>query len=203
MTEAAVDPQEFRRALGQFATGVVVVCSMLDGTPYGLAVNSFTSVSLDPPLVAFCADKHSSTWPNLRASGRFSVSVLAETQQDVCKTFAAKGADRFASLSWSLGVSGSPRLDGALTWLDCEIESIHTAGDHDLVLGRVVAMERSAGRPLVFFGGAFGRLAEPPPAATEREAEAAESLSELAGLDVESPFFAVLSSRLAAPPAGP
>ncbi len=105
----------FRAVLGRFATGVVVVAADLAGTPHGLAVNSFSSVSLVPPLVSFCADLNSSTWPSLRRADGFAVSILGEDQENVCRTFATKGIDRFAQLSWSISPSGHPVLDASST----------------------------------------------------------------------------------------
>ena len=154
-----IDPLLFRKALGTFATGVVVVTSTTDGGPYGMAVNSFTSVSLDPPLIAFCAARSSTTWPAVRAAPGFAVNVLTTDQEDVCRTFARSGADRFAGLAWSAEGEGPPLLEGALAHLVCTYDDIHPAGDHDLVVGRVVSLQqREDGQPLVFFRGSYTRL---------------------------------------------
>lgn len=199
--DSPVEPAAFRAALGRFATGVVVVAAIDGGAPHGLAVNSFTSVSLDPPLVGFCADRSSSTWPRIRAAGGFTVSVLSDGQERVCRTFARKGADRFASLTWTAGATGHPRLDGALAWLDCTVERVHRAGDHDLVLGRVRALATGEGSPLLFFGGAFGHLRPVAPASAGGPVAdpALEDFARLHGLDLASPFFDVLASHLGAP----
>jgi 3-hydroxy-9,10-secoandrosta-1,3,5(10)-triene-9,17-dione monooxygenase reductase component len=150
---------EFRRVMGRFPTGVVVVAAWHDGKPYGMAVNSFASVSLDPLLLMFCAGRDSSTWPYLRAAGRFAVSVLSADQAEACKVFAARGADRFAALPWSLNLSGQPVLDGAIAWFDCVLADVLPAGDHDIVLGRVLNMREGTDEgPLVFHRGAFVRL---------------------------------------------
>ena len=154
-----LDPLLFRQVLGNFATGVVIVASLHEGVPRGMAVNSFTSVSLDPPLIAFCASRSSSTWPAMRAASRFAVNVLTSEQEDVCRTFARSGADRFAGLAWSAPDGGPPLLDGALAHLVCTYEAVHEAGDHELVLGRVVSVQQRAdGEPLVFFRGGYARL---------------------------------------------
>src|SRR5439155_18939410 len=150
---------EFRRVMGHFPTGVVVVAALHRDQPYGMSVNSFTSVSLEPLLVLFCAAHDSNTWAYLRAVGRFAVSVLGADQEDACRVFATRGVDRFATLPWSRNGSGQPVLDDAIAWLDCVIADVVPAGDHDIVLGRVLNMrERGDGRPLVFHRGAFTGL---------------------------------------------
>ncbi|MCW2708177.1 MAG: putative oxidoreductase [Frankiales bacterium] len=151
-----VEPQEMRRVLGHFASGVTIVAGFDDGVPVGFACQSFTSVSLDPPLVLFCPAHTSSTWPRIQASGAFSVNVLAEDQMDLCKRFAASGGDKFAGLSWH-PTSWGPSIDGVLATVHCDIEQVHAAGDHDVVIGRVrelVTHRESA--PLLFFRGQFG-----------------------------------------------
>lgn len=158
--DAAIDGRLFRDVMGTWATGVTVITATDDSEPVGLAANSFTSVSLDPPLVLFCAGKSSSTWPRIENSGAYAVNVLAEDGAEVSKVFAAKDADRFAQLDYREGVTGSPILEDALAYLDCEIESKHDAGDHILVVGRVVdlGIQRDDDRPLIFFRGAYGNL---------------------------------------------
>jgi flavin reductase (DIM6/NTAB) family NADH-FMN oxidoreductase RutF len=155
---ATFDQGRFRSVLGHFATGVTVVAAAVDGVPMGLSVNSFTSVSLDPPLVAFSAAKGSSTWPRIRDIGRFTVNVLAEHQEAVSRVFATRGADKFAGVEWWPAPSGAPVLDGVLAWLDCELADEHPAGDHVLVVGRVRELDvADDGRPLIFYRGGYGR----------------------------------------------
>ena len=155
----AFDAATYRRVLGHLPTGVVVVTGMDDGHPVGLAVGSFTSVSLDPPLVGFFVAHTSSTWPRIAAGGVFCANVLCDEQESVCKTFATSGVDKFAAVDWTPGPTGAPVLAGALATIDCTIESVHEAGDHVLVLGRVVELDAAdAGTPLVFFKGAYARL---------------------------------------------
>lgn len=163
MTSTRVPPVDsawFRRVLGQYPTGVVVVTAMDDdGKPAGMAVGSFTSVSLDPPLVAFLPDKTSSTWPRIRTAGRFCANVLGAHQESVCRTFAAKSADKFQGLRWRLSESGCPVLDDVVAWIDCDIEAVHDAGDHDIVIGRVRGLDiERQGLPLLFFQGGYGRF---------------------------------------------
>jgi flavin reductase (DIM6/NTAB) family NADH-FMN oxidoreductase RutF len=151
-----IEGPTFRSILGRFTTGVVVVCATVDGRPVGMSVNSFTSVSLDPPLVAFCAAHASSTWADLRRSDSFAVSILAGHQQEICGQLARKGIDRFAGVEVDLAPSGSPVIAGCLAWLDCAMVEHHPAGDHDIVVGEVGAMHlASDADPLVFFGSRF------------------------------------------------
>ncbi|MFC4529641.1 flavin reductase family protein [Sphaerisporangium dianthi] len=157
----AGDPGHFRSVLGRFATGVVAVTGIdpADGAPHGLAVNSFTSVSLDPPLVAFCVANTSMTWQRLKAAPSICVNVLSERQEHVSRRLAAKGVDKFAGLPWSPSPGGGPFISGALAWIDCSIESEHVAGDHTIVVARVLALDAHADHgPLLFFRGDYGRF---------------------------------------------
>lgn len=154
-----IDAAHYRRVLGHFATGVTVICAVDGGEPVGMAANSFTSVSLVPPLVLFCADHDSTTWPRIRAAGAFCVNVLAEDQEELCRLFATKGADRFGGVGWHAAPSGSPIIAGVLAWIDCRIADVHEAGDHAIVVGRVLAMDAAAhGKPLLFYRGGYGRF---------------------------------------------
>lgn len=154
-----IDPAEFRQVMGHWLTGVTVITAGDGGEPIGMAANSFTSVSLDPPLVLFCAGKSSSTWPRIEASGAFAVNLLAGDQEEVSRLMATKDADRFASVGYRPGVTGSPILNGTLAYLDCQIEAKHDAGDHVLVVGRVVDLGvHHEGAPLAFFRGGYGDL---------------------------------------------
>ncbi|MGY6020421.1 flavin reductase family protein [Streptomyces spinosirectus] len=158
---APVDPAEFRRVLGSFATGVTVVTAPAapgEDTPAGFACQSFSSLSLDPPLIAFMVGRTSTTWPRIARAGVFCVNVLAAHQGGLCRSFAVSGADKFAGVAHDAApVSGSPRLAGALAWIDCTIHAVHTGGDHLIVVGRVDAL--GAGdtdrAPLLFHQGRF------------------------------------------------
>jgi flavin reductase (DIM6/NTAB) family NADH-FMN oxidoreductase RutF len=155
-----VDPALFRQVLGHFPTGVTAVTAIgPDGAPVGFSVGSFFSVSLEPALVGFCAGKESSAWPAIRAAGAFCVNVLAEDQESVSRQLATRGADRFDGLDWSAAPTGSPRLTGVLAWIDCDIDAVHDAGDHEICVGRVrdLGVERE-GAPLVFFRSGYGRF---------------------------------------------
>lgn len=155
------DPLHFRQVLGHFPTGVAVITGLAaDGNPVGLAVGSFTSVSLDPPMVAFLPDKSSTSWPRIQEGGVFCVNVLGADQHDVSRIFASKGGDKFATLSWEAAGSGAPMIEGVLAWIDCDIDAVHEAGDHYIVVGLVRELDIAApdGQPLVFFKGGYGNF---------------------------------------------
>lgn len=161
-TSASIDSAKFRQVLGHFPTGVTVITAGAEAeTRVGMAIGSFFSVSLDPPLVGFCAGKTSASWPLIREVGRFCVNVLAQDQEEACRIFASKAVDKFDGVGYQPApFSGAAQLDGALAWIDCEIVAVHEAGDHDLVVGRVhdLAVAREGG-PLLFFRGGYGELA--------------------------------------------
>jgi 3-hydroxy-9,10-secoandrosta-1,3,5(10)-triene-9,17-dione monooxygenase reductase component len=151
-----IEPGRFRSVLGHFCTGVTVVTTHDGLEPVGFACQSFAALSLDPPLVLFCPGKNSRTWPVLRRTGRFAVNVLSDEQREVSAIFGSRGADKFRSVDWMPAPSGSPVLTGALTWVDCELDAVHEAGDHYVVVGRVTALgDPSGGRPLLFYRGRY------------------------------------------------
>jgi flavin reductase (DIM6/NTAB) family NADH-FMN oxidoreductase RutF len=136
------------------------VCALLDGVPTGLAANSFTSVSLDPPLVSVCVQNSSSTWPRLRARPRLGVSVLAEGQDQACALLSMKHGDRFAGLSWNATEDGAVFIDDAAAWLGCSLYTEVAAGDHSIVLLQLHVLRADPETaPLVFHGGKFRQLA--------------------------------------------
>ncbi|MFD7166992.1 flavin reductase family protein [Streptomyces violascens] len=159
---APVDPAEFRRVLGQFASGVTVITAEDAAGPTGFACQSFASLSLDPPLVAFMVARTSTTWPRIARAGVFCVNVLGAEQSLLCRGFAVSGADKFAGVAFDAApVTGSPRLDGVPAWIDCRIQNVHTGGDHLIVVGRVEALGATEGAaPLLFHGGRFGRFSD-------------------------------------------
>src|SRR3954467_4916769 len=165
------DGQKFRQVLGHFPTGVAVVTGVdADGNPAGMAVGSFSSDSLDPTLVPFMPDKSSSSLPKFRDSGPFCVNILGAEQESVCRAFAMKGGDKFADLAWHPASSGSPILDGALAWIDCDIDVVHEAGDHYIVIGLVRELDiGTPALPLVFFQGGYGRFSSLSLAAWESD----------------------------------
>ncbi|MCY3925658.1 MAG: flavin reductase family protein [bacterium] len=157
---APFDAAEFRRILGHYPTGVTVVTGAENGEPVGLAIGSFGSVSLEPPLVMFCPGKSSSSWPAIEASGSFCVNVLAEDQAAVSSRFAGRDPQKFTGIAWGTRATGSPVVAGCLAWIDCVIEAVHEAGDHWIVVGRVadLGVERPEVGPLVFFKGGYGAV---------------------------------------------
>jgi len=153
-----IDQARFKEALGHFATGVTVVTATEEGAPIGFTCQAFTSLSLDPPLVALAPAKSSTSWPRISAAGAFCVNILSEHQEALCRTFAVSGGDKFAGVAWHLGVAGTPVLEGTLAWVECELEAIYEAGDHELVVGRVLDLGVGDGAPLLFYRGGFGRF---------------------------------------------
>ena len=127
-----------------------------------MAVSSFTSVSLEPPLVAFLPDKSSTSWPKIRDAGAFCVNILSAGQEGLCAQFARKGIDKFAGVAWRPAPSGAPILDGGMAWIDCELTQTFESGDHYIAIGRVLQLEAvEYGIPLVFFQGGYGHFAVP------------------------------------------
>ena len=150
-------PDELRRTLGAFATGVTVITALDGGEPVGFACQSFASVSLDPPLVLFCADHGGRTWPRIRRVGSFCVNVLAEDQEELCLRFGSSRGSKFEGLEWDRSRWGAPALRGVLARVHADIRDVHVAGDHDVVIGLVRELETpNDGRPLIFFRSGFG-----------------------------------------------
>jgi 3-hydroxy-9,10-secoandrosta-1,3,5(10)-triene-9,17-dione monooxygenase reductase component len=159
-SHAPFDDAKFRQVLGHFSTGVSVITAVHNDAPVGLAVGSFASLSLDPPLVLFCPVSQSSSWPKIREVGSFCVNILGANQEHVCRVFASKEPDKFASIGWEASpITGAPRIEGVLAWIDCDIETVHPGGDHDIVIGRVRDLDASDEHgPLVFYRGGYGRF---------------------------------------------
>ena len=155
-----IDAATFRRVLGAFPTGVTALAAVIDGVPVGMAANSFTSVSLEPPLVSVCVATVSETWRTLRRATRLGVSVLSHRQEAASRRLAARGIDRFAEQSWHPTEDGAILLDHASAWFDCSIEREIRAGDHEIVLLGVHGLGTAPQiPPLVFHGSRYRRLA--------------------------------------------
>lgn len=154
------DPAMFRRALGHVPTSVCVVTTADEQGIAGMTVGSFTSISLEPPLVGFFVDSGSSTLTRLKNAGSFTVNLLNDNQQDVCYAFARPSEDRFDGIGLRDGGHRHPRLVDAVGWIECEIDSTAVIGDHDAVIGRVVELDVPAlpRSPLVFFRGKLCQL---------------------------------------------
>jgi 3-hydroxy-9,10-secoandrosta-1,3,5(10)-triene-9,17-dione monooxygenase reductase component len=161
MSECAFDSLEFRRALGRFATGITIVTARgLDGAPVGLTCNSFGSLSLDPPLVQWSIARTSRIYAAVCAASHFAVHVLDSSQGELCRQFAAKNRDRFAGLQVDEGLAGLPLLRQYHARFECETHARHEAGDHMIIIGRVLRLCERDGGPLVFYRGALSRIAE-------------------------------------------
>ncbi len=159
-SEIEIDPALFRRVMGHYPTGVTVVAALEDDTPVGLAIGSFFSVSLDPPLVGFCVARSSGSWPRIEAQKRFGITVLADDQHETSNRFASKVADKFEGEHWEPApVTGSPLIHGGLEHIDCTLYDVLDGGDHVIVLGRVQHLDvhRPEAGPLLFFKGGYGR----------------------------------------------
>ena len=155
----AVSSDVFRRACGRFATGVAIAgATGPDGMPHGLTVNSFSSVSLDPPLILICIGHAVAAIDIFRQSRYFGLSVLRENQRDVSERFAMRRDSRFESLRWRRGRTGAPLLDDALATIECETRDRVTAGDHDIFIGEMVSANIEEGDPLIYFASEYGRL---------------------------------------------
>lgn len=156
-----MDARRFREVLGSYPTGVTVVTGRSgDGVPFGLTVNSFTSVSLDPPLVLVCIDRLSSSHDPLVEGGSFVVNVLARGQMGLATRFASEpSAGRFDGVAWDEGPLGDPVLPDAVAWLACSLEAVHGAGDHSILVGRVEALEGSDREALAYHRGSYAMVA--------------------------------------------
>jgi flavin reductase (DIM6/NTAB) family NADH-FMN oxidoreductase RutF len=158
----ALDTKDLRRAFGAFATGVTVVTMQRAGQePMGFTANSFTSVSLDPPLLLVCLAHGMRSYPAFAAAGNFAVNILADDQQELSGRFASRGADKFANTGWRPGRTGSPLLDGVVAWFDCRVHELHDAGDHSILIGEVVDYAYNNRMPLGFCSGAYVRFGLP------------------------------------------
>lgn len=161
--EDLIDPLDFRAALSQYAAGITVITGMDTDAPVGFTCQSFYSVSVRPPLVSFSVMRDSTTYPHMRAGGRFAVNVLSHRQDWISNQFAHKGTDKWDGVAWTSSAAGNPVIDGCLLWLDCELHQEHEAGDHFVVIGRVrsISVNHAAAddAPLVFFRGSYRQLA--------------------------------------------
>jgi flavin reductase (DIM6/NTAB) family NADH-FMN oxidoreductase RutF len=160
-SDAPVDPTILRRVCGHWATGVALVTGNgTDGRPRGLAVNSFTSLSLEPPLILFAPAAASTSWPDIKTSGRFAVNILAGDQAALSHSFARPGGDKFAHVALRPTDDRLPAIAGAAARLVCEIDMVHAGGDHEIVIGRVIGAEHADDpTPLLFYRG---RTVAPP-----------------------------------------
>jgi len=156
MLERKINPRDLRRAFGAFATGVTIITATDDiGVPWGFTANSFTSVSLDPPLALVCLAKTAGSFGVFQTTERFAVNILSEQQRDASVAFASRGADKFSAVTWGVKSTGSPIVEGVVAWLDCITHDLVEAGDHVILIGRVLDYDYNAEPPLGYCRGAY------------------------------------------------
>ncbi|WP_104116274.1 flavin reductase family protein [Arthrobacter sp. B1805] len=164
---SSIDHDLFRSTAGRYASGITIITGHHDQGPIGFTCQSFYSVSVNPPLVSFSVMKTSITYPRIRDTGSFTVNVLARNQEALSNQFARRGTDKWAGIPWSPTTQGNPIVEGSLAWFDCTIWAEHDAGDHLIVLGRVIELGTSPDRdpdPLLYFQGQYRALHELDPA---------------------------------------
>ncbi|MEE8074571.1 MAG: flavin reductase family protein [Candidatus Binatia bacterium] len=158
----AMDSREIRDIMAHFATGVTVVTTRDGaGSPFGLTVNAFTSLSLNPPLVVVCIDKAAQCYSCFEESKVFAVNVLSEDQEELSRRFATKGIEKFGEIKWHRGENNVPLLDGSIGTIECKIVNSYEGGDHTIYLGEIVSANATEDRPLLFFKGKYHRLPLP------------------------------------------
>jgi|SRR5579884_1463810 len=156
---AAIDPETFRRVCAQFATGVAVATVRApDGTPHGLTVNSFTSVSLEPPLILICIGDVCQILPLFRISPYFAVNFLTVAQQDLAVAFAERTDNRFDGVRWYEAPNGAPLLPDSLGWMECRLENVIAVGDHCILIGQVVHADAQEGAALLYFNRSYKQV---------------------------------------------
>lgn len=153
-----VDDAQFKLAMSHFASGVTVVTTEQEGTPYGMTVAAFSSLSLHPPLVLVCIEKSVRSHEAIASAGKFGVSILSGTQADVSNRFASRGEDKFSGIATHRGTTGVPLIDGAITSLECTLREQFPGGDHSIFVGEVVAIETAEGVPLVYYRSGYREL---------------------------------------------
>ncbi len=154
------DVNSFKDAMSRFTSGVTIVAGMEDGQPVGFSCQSFISLSIAPPFVAVAPARTSTSWPRIARAGKFCVNVLGDHQEDLCRGFAVSGGNKFEGVDWHpSAVTGAPVIVGSLAWVDCHVELVHDAGDHELIIGKVLDLGTNDGSPLLFYRSKFATLA--------------------------------------------
>ena len=162
--DASIDPMVMRTVLGQFPTGVIVVTATAPDGPVGMTLQSFVSLSLEPPLVMFAVTRTSASWPRIADAGRFTVNILSEGQGELARQFARSGTDKFAGIDIAGTGEFGPRVSDSLAWIECELHAQYDGGDHTIIVARVAALDHATAEgpatpaPLVFHGSRFARL---------------------------------------------
>lgn len=157
----SIEPRDFRDTVGCFATGITIITTVDEaGGPIGLTANSFTSLSLDPPMVLFCLDNKVASFSAFRIDGHFAVNILSTEQQDLSNRFAKSGGDKWEGVAFDTWNSGSPILPDCLANMECEVTSISEGGDHVIVVGEVTRLKRAGTdvQPLLYFRGGYANL---------------------------------------------
>jgi flavin reductase (DIM6/NTAB) family NADH-FMN oxidoreductase RutF len=162
--EISTTPENFRKVMSSYPTGIVAVTSMVDDGPVAMIVGSFTSVSLSPPLIAFIAGHGSASYQKLKRADRFVINVLGFEQAGICRSLSSKSVtDRWAGIDWKPSFFGHPMISDCVAHIECKTFDVHTAGDHDIVIGQVERMgSNTDAQPLVFFGGGFHHVGVSP-----------------------------------------
>ncbi len=154
------DVNSFKDAMSRFTSGVTIVAGMEDGQPVGFSCQSFISLSIAPPFVAVAPARTSTSWPRIARAGKFCVNVLGDHQEELCRGFAVSGGNKFEGVDWRpSAVTGAPVIAGSLAWVDCHVELVHDAGDHELIIGKVLDLGTNDGSPLLFYRSKFATLA--------------------------------------------
>ena len=154
------DTAQFKEVMSRFASGVTIVSGMEEGQPVGFTCQSFISLSAEPPFVAVAPARTSTSWPRIARAGSFCVNVLADHQEDLGRSFAISGGPKFEGVDWRPApATGSPQIAGSLAWVDCRVELVHDAGDHELIIGKVLDLGRGGGSPLLYFRSRFATVA--------------------------------------------
>ncbi len=153
------DIGQYKDAMSRFVTGVTIVAGMEEGEPVGFTCQSFVSLSIDPPFIAVAPARTSTSWPRIARAGYFCVNVLGDEQGGLCRGFAVSGGNKFKGVDWHPApVSGAPVIEGSLAWVDCKVELVHDAGDHELIIGKVLDLGTNEGSPLLFFRSQFATV---------------------------------------------
>lgn len=158
-----VTSEEYRRIMGSFATGVTIVTTAHDGELAGMTANAVSSVSLEPIMLLFCADKKSRTHDVIDAGGVFAVNLLTQEMQELSNRFARPGMSQdqqFGDVQYTSATTGSPILEGNMGWFDCRVVHRHAGGDHTIFVGEVVDAQYADGEPLIYYRGSYNRLAQ-------------------------------------------
>jgi 3-hydroxy-9,10-secoandrosta-1,3,5(10)-triene-9,17-dione monooxygenase reductase component len=154
------DVARFKEVMSRFASGVTIVSGMEGDEPVGFTCQAFISLSVEPPFVALAPARTSTSWPRIAQAGSFCVNILSDQQSETASGFAVSGGPKFEGVNWRPApITGAPVLEGSLAWVDCHVELVHDAGDHELIIGKVLELGTGEGSPLIYYESRFGALA--------------------------------------------